>query len=370
MKRKILVVSAVNLTEGGPLTVLYDCLNSASELLGKEWTIIALLNNKSVFQNNKVKVLPLPKSKKSWFVRLYYEFIIFKKISKRLNPDLWFSMHDITPSVVAKNTVVYCHNPSPFYQPLISEIIFDPKIAVFSLLYKYLYKINIKSNNFVIVQQGWLRDKFISMYEIKNVIVAHPHIMTSNIKQNFLIKDKDNDKLVLLYPAFPRVFKNIDLICKAVIELPTEIKNKIEVRLTISGAENRYAANLYNKYAAFPFIKFIGRQNKFEMNHHYNVCDVVLFPSKLETWGLPISEAKARNKPLLVADLNYARETVGEYSDVSFLNPFSPSIWADAISSIVKGNHYYSGNKKIDIREPFASDWCQLWSLLMNLHSS
>ena len=55
-------------------------------------------------------------SKKSYLKRLYYEYIYFKKLSEKLKPYLWLSLHDMTPNVVADKKVVYCHNPMMFYK--------------------------------------------------------------------------------------------------------------------------------------------------------------------------------------------------------------------------------------------------------------
>jgi glycosyltransferase involved in cell wall biosynthesis len=52
-----------------------------------------------------------------------------------------------------------------------------------------------------------------------------------------------------------------------------------------------------------------------------NNSKCLLFPSKLETWGLPISEAIFLKKDIIVSDLDYSKATVGNYSNVSFFNP-------------------------------------------------
>ena len=46
----------------------------------------------------------------------------------------------------------------------------------------------------------------------------------------------------------------------------------------------------------------------------YNESSCLIFPSKLETWGLPITEYKFFNKPIIVADEKYAIETIGNYN--------------------------------------------------------
>ena len=66
----------------------------------------------------------------------------------------------------------------------------------------------------------------------------------------------------------------------------------------------------------------------------------LLFPSKLETWGLPLTEAKHMNKPIIAADLDSARETVGEYERVAYVCPDDPKAWADEIT-----RHYRHQNQ-------------------------
>ena len=115
MKKKI-VISGINLSEGGPLTALKDCLKSAHDVLGGNWEIVALVHKKELFNDSVIRFIEFPNAKRSWLIRLYYEWVKFKKISEVLKPDIWFSFHDITPNVFAKKRVVYCHNPSPFFK--------------------------------------------------------------------------------------------------------------------------------------------------------------------------------------------------------------------------------------------------------------
>lgn len=361
-KLKRLVVSAVNFTEGGPLAVLIESLDTAAKFLGEEWEIIALVHDAGLIRNPRVKTIVFPESKRSWGMRLLLEWHQFHALSRQLQPDLWLSLHDITPRVKARRQVVYCHNPSPFYHITLREAMLEPKFLLFNWFYKYLYRVNIHRNYAVVVQQNWLRSEFVRLYLLHNVIVAHP------VKQKLLhliqigLQDK---KTVFLYPALPRVFKNIEILCQAAELLPEKIQAGVEIRLTIDGTENSYARNLVRRFNGVKALRFIGRQSREEMAVHYVQCATVLFPSKLETWGLPISEAKAAGKPLLVADLPYAYETVGTYASVSFLPPNDAEAWSRAIEAVAVGKWVYSGNFECKPPNPYASDWPQLWSLLI-----
>ncbi|MGL4672104.1 glycosyltransferase [Cetobacterium sp.] len=323
MKKPIIIFSGINLNEGGTLSIMRDCLRYASTNLSSEYELIALVHKKSLFQDiDKIKYLEFEDSKKSYLKRMYYEYFYFKKLSKELNPYLWFSLHDMTPNVKANIRAVYCHNPMPFYKMNKLEKKLEPKLNLFSLFYKYLYKINIKKNNYVIVQQNWIKEKFQEMYKISNVVVSYPNIDLQSIKYK-KIETKDN-KIRFFYPAISRVFKNFEVICEAAESLEKKGINNLEFILTIEKGINEYGDYIYEKYNHIKSIKFVGKLSREEVFSYYDYSNVLIFPSKLETWGLPISEFKEFNKPILLSDLPYARETVGSYKNIRYFNPSSP----------------------------------------------
>lgn len=176
MKKETIIISAINLIEGGPLSIFQGCLKYLSDNLANRYRIIALVNRKNLFNFPNIKYLEFPRSKESWINRLFYEYFYFYKLSTRLNPLLWLSLHDITPDVSANRLAVYCHNASPFYRIKFSDLMIDPKFALFNFFYKYLYAINIKKADFVIVQQECFRCSLRKLFNLKNIIVAHPEV--------------------------------------------------------------------------------------------------------------------------------------------------------------------------------------------------
>lgn len=359
--RKCLVVSAVNLVEGGPLTVLRDCLASATLSLPSEWDIVALVHDQSLVNQPRVRLIEVPNAKRSWLRRLYHEWFSFERLSRKLKPDLWLSLHDITPRVMARRQVVYCHNPSPFYRLSWWEAWLEPKLWLFNRFYRYLYGVFIRRNCWVVVQQAWLREAFKRMYGPLPMIVAHPSV---NLLANFECPKSSEEKIIFFYPALPRVFKNFEVICEAVKILNNRGMSCFEVRLTLSGVENRYSKWLIEKYYSVLNLNFVGLQNRQQMALQYRMASAVLFPSKLETWGLPISEAKLYNKPLLVADMPYAHETVGNYDRVSFFPPTDADALADLMQAVIERRWQPTGAKVDEPAQPFAHNWNELWRLL------
>lgn len=367
--KEIIIVSGINFFEGGPLTIMTEALEVLNTHFTSQFKIIALVHAKNLYKAENIEFIEFSKSRKSWFYRLYYEYFYFRKLSKKLQPTYWISMHDITPNVICKDQFVYCHNPAPFFKPSATDVKYGFTTFLFSLFYKFLYKKNIKKNKSVIVQQNWLRKEFLNTFNIKNVIVAHPK--TTEKKRFSVIKKFKNDNVVrLFYPSFPRSFKNFEVICKAYKKLPLAVQKKLEIYLTIDSSMNRYAKAIVHKYSEYNGLKFIGLQSREEVYEYYNSVDGLVFPSRLETWGLPISEFKQFNKPIIVADLPYAYETIGTYEKAVFFEPNNSNDLSLIFEKLTLSSLEFKKIKVKKIEQPFVTGWLNLFNLILNVKSN
>lgn len=364
--KKIIVFSGINIFEGGPLSIYYDCLDAikASELW-KTNTIIAFVYKKELFENYKkiISLIELPKSREHYLNRLYYEYIYFYKFSSNFHVDIWISLHDITPRVKADRIYTYCHNPSPFAKKNIIKTWHNWKMSVFCYFYKYLYRINIKAATAVIVQQDWMRQKFLKMYPVKKVIVARPNILE---KRMFSNQNSRNRTAIFIYAAYPRCFKNFEVILKACKLLENTGIMDFEVWITVDGTENRYSSELKKKYGGLHTVRWCGLLSRKDLFHKYEEADCLIFPSMLETWGLPISEFKRTGKPMILADLPYAHETLGEYDKAVFFNPENEEELGRKIADMLKGNITYSKHENKSIVQPYAEGWSDLLKMIIS----
>lgn len=361
------VISGVNLVEGGPLRVFIDIIDAFSKK--NDFQIICLVNDKRLFeQYDNVEFLEYSDVKSSWVKRLYFEYWKCKEISVNLKPDIWLSMHDITPNVICDNQFVYCHNPSPFYKANLTDFIFSPKFFLFTLLYKFLYKINIKKNNSVIVQQSWISDFFLKDLNVKNTIIAKPDVIVEPFFSD-VVRSSNHDELILFYPALSRTFKNFEFLLNSFAYLRVnnfDVYSKLTLNLTISPSGGKYERYLFRKYSYLENVNFLGRLTKDEVDNYYQECDVVVFPSKLETWGLPITEAKNFNKPIFLADLPYAHETLGSYNSVCFIDPDDHETFAGILNSLVNGEDVFDKAYFME-KEGICNGWGHLASRIIDL---
>ena len=354
---RCLVISAVNLFEGGPLTVLRDCLAGARMALGSEWKIVAIIHDRRLIDQRGVELLEFPQARSSWLSRAWYEYHHFRKLSAGLRSDLWLSLNDMTPIVGARRRAIYCHTPLPFYPMKLRTALTDPVSWRYAAIHRLLYRFNIRSNSYVVVQQAWMRRILERRYGLDNVVVAHPRVACAAVAAE---GQGARRRKVFLYPSFPRNFKNFEAVCEAAAILVKEGISDFEVRLTISGAENAYASGLLRRYDSCPAIRFIGRQDRGEMEREYRNCDVVVFPSRMETWGLPISEAKTYGKRLMVADLEYGHETVGNCDAAAFFDPDDPEKLADMMLAEIAGRSVLGPVQRPEPAPPFVRTWEEL----------
>ena len=365
---KNIVVSAVNLRKGGTLTILRECLHylSGSKWV-KEYRIIALVHKKELAFYPNIEYVEMPDTIKSWGRRLWREYVTMYFLSKKWAPVyLWLSLHDTTPNVQAERQVVYCQTSFPFLQWRWKDCIFDYKIVLFSLFTRFAYQINIKRNRYLIVQADWLRKGLANMFHLpqNRFIVAPPELKIQRKASSFGIKNC----FAFFFPATPDCHKNFEQLCEATRLLEEELgKGKFQVWITINGKENRYTRWLYRKWGKVNSLKFSGFMDKKKLYATYTATDCLVFPSRVETWGLPISEFAVFGKPMLLADLPYAHETAAGCPNVAFFNPSDPQILKEQMKRLIqKDTSFLTTVPKTAILEPVAYTWDELFERLLS----
>lgn len=361
LKPKI-VLSGVNFVDMGPLAIFREAIRTLAEGYSETYEIIALVHSKSLVDIPGVRFIEFGEIKSSWFKRLWFEYYECRSISEAIKPRLWFAMHDITPNVRAEIRAVYCHNPGSSYPFRLREALLDWKFGLFTLLYQFLYGINMRANDFVVVQQSWMREEFRSRYGVQNIVVAHPSV------EDFAVTQERGSRAGLytfFFPSYPRTFKNIEQILRSARRLESSGFDQFEVWLTLDGSETRYAAKLVREFSDLATVKWLGLLPRGEVMRRYGEADCLVFPSRLETWGMPITEFKTTGKPILAANLPYAHETVGGYGQAAFFEVDDDQSLATLMRQAATGQSIFRPSEEMKVDEPFSRNWKELWSILL-----
>jgi glycosyltransferase involved in cell wall biosynthesis len=142
----------------------------------------------------------------------------------------------------------------------------------------------------------------------------------------------------LFYPASAMPYKNFEVAIQALILLQAQ-GHHAEITLTITGKENDYAKRI--KQLATPLgdaVQFCGpisRHSVLLTLQH----SILVFPSIIETFGLPLLEARKLGSWVIAADTPFAREILDEYPRARF---FASDSAADLASAILETAPQYS----------------------------
>lgn len=369
---KTIVVSGITLRKGGTLTILKDTLAYLSKLAERQdYRIVALVNRKELCEYPNIKYIEVPL--KGWIGRLWYEYVTMYKISENIGPvHLWLSMHDVTPRVKAERQAVYCQTSFPFYKWKWRDFRFDPKIPMFAMLTKFYYKARVHKNKYLIVQQEWLREGLSKMLgvEEKKFIVAPPEKKKDSQVQEIHSTQKENQRFMFFYASTADCHKNFETLCEAARQLEKEVgKGVFSVVLTIKGDENKYAQWLRHKWGDVESINFFGLMDKNTLFSYYKKTDCFVFPSNIETWGLPISEYQETNGgPMILSDLAYAHNTPKGSDCVAFFKQDDVIDLKNKMKEIMHKEYQNFCKIKKDecINAPFAKTWEELFKLLLS----
>lgn len=364
---KTVVVSAINVFTGGPLTIVREFVQALLETracVERQLRVILFCHSSKLYADlirPQLSMIPKPASRRTWAFRLFYEYLWFKAWSRDRDIDTWVSLHDITPSVNARHRIVYCHNPAPFYRGP-STWRYDPGFELFRLLYRCLYQINLTANEHIIVQQQWLRDAFISQFACQpsRIVVARP-VASTSFERPAAAEAPPMRECTFLFPAFPRVFKNFEVLIEAMSQL-TDIPARLI--LTFSGLENTYARAMAKRCRDLPNVTLEGFLSQGTLRAQYSTADALVFPSKLETWGLPLSEFRAYGKPIFASDLPYARETLSGYEQACFFDPDDSNTLSQLLREFCVLGWFTPKPFNMTCQPPYAKDWRELIRVL------
>lgn len=287
-----------------------------------------------------------------------------KKMKERgVTPDVVFSLQN-TGCVTDCRQVIYYHQPLPFYPQKWNPF---KKAERMMWLYKYIYPFFVKrtlnKNTEVIVQIPFIKEGFVKRfnYDYNKVHVAFPDVESIDIN-NIASHDFGNEYYNFIYPASPSPYKRHLTIVKALEEIrnSNEIMAK-QIRVHFTTDLKAYPA-LYEyimKTNLSHCFVFHGTLAHEKLLSFYKGSTGLLFPSTIETLGLPLLEAAKFGLPIVAADLSYAHEVTNGYEGVEFVSPDKYEEWADKILNLCINHPKYSSmmEKK--------SDWDKIFNIIL-----
>lgn len=305
MKVLIFDVPAEN---GGALSVLDEYYSKATKDVENNY--IFVLSVPKLKETKNVKILNFPWVKKSWFHRIYFDKITSQKIVSEINPDQVLSLQNIRISRINVKQKVYLHQSLPFSEKKFS-VTENFKFWVYQNLIGRMIKNSIKKTDEIIVQSNWMKKKVLEVNSNAIVSVEQPKLELDNVKTFNYTREKNF--ATFFFPASAEIYKNHKEIINASSKL---VADKLDFRIIFtldSNSNDKLVKELRSliKIKSLP-VDFVGqlpREKVFEMYSE----SVLIFPSDIESFGLPLLEAKKSNTPIIYKKKNYSTDILNDY---------------------------------------------------------
>ena len=235
--------------------------------------------------------------------------------------------------------LIYYHQPFPVFPQKWS--LFKKQEALFFLykhIYSYFVSRSIRQNVYFVVQIPFMKDAFLKRFSIskEKVYVIPPEVPIIDYGKVSQIQFTDGKKH-FIYPATPLLYKNHKLLLQALRLLKERnfaLFQCIRLHFTLSEDNSLGLKELARDWEIDEAIVFESVLPFQQLLCYYKSMDALLFPSYIETFGLPLLEAAGAGIAIVASDLPYARDVIGGYEGVSFVNYEDAEAWASAIESL------------------------------------
>ena len=322
----ILVVD-VAAVEGGALTILKLFRDRLSE--DKDNHYFFCVSRAEISDTDNITVLTFPWAKKSWFHRLWFDYHVCRGLLRQYGIEKIISLQNTAVPRVAVPQMIYLHQPLPFveYRFRLTD---NPRLWCYQNIISRLILSSLKRADSITVQTHWMKKAVIERAGIsEDRITVEPPPVELKAGARF---SQSEWKGELFYPASNIPYKNHILLFKALAYLKEKKTPVPTLFLTLT--EEQLPGDCAALYPSLKeHIVLLGSLPREEVLRQYGKSALV-FPSYIETYGLPLLEAKNAGCPILASDCAFSHEILSDYPQARFFDPFSTAGLADAIESI------------------------------------
>lgn len=299
--------------ESGALSILTDFYHQVCLYGDKSIQWYFMVGTPRFEEKENVHIFRYPKIKESIFKRIEVSAWEIRKVIKKYQINKIFSMQNKGINFWNGFQMVYLHLPF-----ILTEYQFEFKrdgkrIWFYQKMYSRFIFDSLRKVSKVIVQTNWMKNALVEKAGLdqKNVKVIPPVLSESSFKK---FENTSRNRRRFFYPATPYRYKNHMILLKAFNYL---ISNKgltdYELIFTMTDCENGYCKEL-SRYARehhiqVSFIGPVGRERVFELY----ASSVLLFPSLVESFGLPLLEARKAGTYIIAGDCEFCKEIIGDY---------------------------------------------------------
>jgi glycosyltransferase involved in cell wall biosynthesis len=256
------------------------------------------------------------------------EQIRFKKQLDRENLDLAHFPYFSYPIFYRKPFVITIHDLIIDHYPTgVSSSLPLPFYYTKHFAYKKIIKSAVKNAQKIIVPSFATKAELVGHYKAKDSKVAVIYEGFDPLISENAFKEELVSKNYILYVGNAYPHKNLENLLKA-YEI---LRKKMDIELICIGREDFFYKRLKKNQEGIHFLHGIDDSTLFS---YYTNARLLVVPSLMEGFGLPLLEAMSLSCPVVSSDTPALAEIGGDAA--FYMNPEEPKKIADAIEKVLK----------------------------------
>lgn len=324
----------VHASESGALAILDDLYKQIRMYKDKSVKWVFIVSTPDYEETKEIVVKRFPWVKKNWGYRYYFDRVTTRKLLDEFKPDKVFSLQNKGIDFYKNEQIVYLHLPFILTEHKFNLKIDGKKLWLYqNVISRDIFR-SLQKVNMTIVQTQWMKDALINKANINadKIIIQQPNIRCNDIKK---FEDCSDNRKRFFYPATSFTYKNHRTLLKALNYAQNHGLENYEMIFTIRPDENDYTKKLY-EYANKNELKVkfngsVPRKDVFDMY----AKSVLIFPSYVESFGLPLLEAKLTGTYIIASDTSFCHEILNGYDKVEFFKEMDYKTLGNIILKVV-----------------------------------
>tara|TARA_B110001454_G_scaffold209057_1_gene222162 strand:- start:2361 stop:3380 length:1020 start_codon:yes stop_codon:yes gene_type:complete len=288
----MILIDATYIHSHGGASILQALINRLNQIESSNRKKINFLldDRLDLNQLNGINSFEIQKIKASHFNRKKAYKAIYNKIEKVV------CLSNVPPPVrINKQVYIYFHN----LLLLKRKIIFSSFLFFFTSSLKFLYIRFYNSNRYNwVVQTMYMKEELRNKLKVNpSMIMVLPFYEVEDI--HFQHKDFNKNRLSFFCVTSNSKHKNLKKVIKSFLKSDFTEKEKVTLLITTDGENIIYE----NKN-----IKYVGYLSRNETIKTYSKSEYVIFPSLVESFGLPIIEGIKSGSNVLISNIKSLKE--------------------------------------------------------------
>ena len=312
------MINAISIKEGGSLVVVRKLISEFSRAR-PEYTWFVTMSRENLLENEKllsnVKVIVSPWAERSALHLWYWYEIYISKLINELEISLFYSLTNYLPRKSLSIPTILLVQHAGHFSKEFDELTTKDMSSFQRLLWSYKKKWvrqSINNTNALTVQTKSLANQInkaqLGVSEVS--VISHGPGLDLNVKENRCI---NSEKPVLGYVTKYGVQKNFSVVVRAIKNLVSRgINPQLVLTLNENSPEVKSILKEISDNGIESNIINYGEVAQHQIQEVYNTIDIFLFPSIVESFGMPMLEAMSVGLPVIAANTSVNQEILGE----------------------------------------------------------